>query len=283
MNRYGAPAGRRSRVMRRGVSSSRFAFLPASFLFLLVPVMAGAQSPASVLHESGDPATESRAAQAEGFLFRAPLVNIVLRGGFNIARAGSDVFDVAREQLTLETSDFSAFVIGVDMGVQVRDRIDIVAGFAHMSTSKPSSYSDYEDEDGLPITQRTRFAQTPLTLGARYYLTSRGRQIGRFVWIPATVSPYIGAAGGVMRWEFVQTGSWVDFRDLAIFEDDFEAEGWTGIGQAIAGFDYSLGTRVMLNTEARYTFGSDEMGRDFDVDPIDLSGFQLTMGLKFRF
>lgn len=251
------------------------AFAPCAVLAQEQPSNAAANTPAAT----------ALMQQGRGFLFRTPMVNISMRGGFNFARAGSDLFDLATEELTLDKSDFSAFIIGADVGVRVTDRFDIVGGFAHMATSKSSEYRDWLDENDLPITQRTRFSQTPLTLGARYYLMPRGRQIGQFVWIPTTMSPYIGAAGGVARWEWQQTGSWVDFEDLGIFDDTFESDGWTPIGQAVAGFDYSLGTRVLLNTEARYTFGSGELGRDFDpdFDPLDLSGLQLTMGLKFRF
>jgi hypothetical protein len=261
---------------------------------MLVPSVAFAQEqPSSNARLS--PAATTIVQQGRGFLFRTPVFNVSMRGGFNFARAGSDLFDLATEQLTLERSDFGAFIVGADVGVHLTDRFDVVGGFAHMSTSKSSEYREWEFDEDVPITQRTRFSQTPLTLGARYYLMPRGRQIGQFVWIPTTMSPYVGAAGGVARWEWQQTGSWVDFdpencddpdpEALCVFDDTFQSEGWTPIGQAVAGFDYSLGTRVMLNTEARYTFGSGELGRDFSAsfEPIDLSGFQLTMGLKFRF
>jgi hypothetical protein len=263
--------------LRDGVvaTCALFAFAPCTVLAQEQPSNAAGNTPAAT----------ALIQQGRGFLFRTPMVNISMRGGFNFARAGSDLFDLATEELTLDKSDFSSFIIGADIGVHVTDRFDIVGGFAHMATSKSSEYREWVDENDLPITQRTRFSQTPLTLGARYYLMPRGRQIGQFVWIPTTMAPYIGAAGGVARWEWQQTGSWVDFENFGIFDDTFESDGWTPIGQAVAGFDYSLGTRILLNTEARYTFGSGELGRDFDpdFDPLDLSGLQLTMGLKFRF
>jgi opacity protein-like surface antigen len=269
------------------MSNARMQRIAITSLFVLALAPAGLVGQESRPSNPNElPLTATPAVQqARGFLFRAPLVNVALRGGFNFARAGSDLFDLATEQLTLEKSDFGAFIVGADIGVHVTDRFDIVGGFAHMSTSKTSEYRDWEDENELPITQRTRFSQTPLTLGARFYLVPRGRQIGQFVWIPATVSPYVGASVGVARWEWKQDGSWVDFENFGIFDDTFESNGWTPIGQGIAGFDYSLATRVILNTEARYTFGSGELGRDFDpsFDSLDLSGLQLSMGLKFRF
>lgn len=265
-------------------SSVRRATMVVCTLAAIAPCTAVAQEQPA--NGNTSPARTAAVMQhGRGFLFRTPMVNIAMRGGFNFARASSDLFDLATEQLTLDKSDFSAFVIGADIGVRVTDRFDIVGGFAHMATSKSSEYRDWVDENELPITQRTRFSQTPLTLGARYYLMPRGRQIGQFVWIPTSMSPYVGAAAGVARWEWHQTGSWVDFENFGIFDDTFETDGWTPIGQAVAGFDYSLGTRVMLNTEARYTIGSGELGRDFDpsFEALDLSGLQLTMGLKFRF
>lgn len=225
-----------------------------------------------------------QAAAAQDFMFRSPLVNLTFRGGFNFARAGSDLFDFTTTQLTLDKSDFGAVSIGADLGVQLSDRADVFLSFTHMSASRRSEFREYVDEDDLPITQRTRFVQTPLTAGVRFYLSPRGRQVGRFVWIPEKVAPYVGAAGGVAFWEFTQDGSWVDYQDLGIFDDRFESDGIAGVAQALAGFDYTLGTRAVLNTEARFTLGSGELGRDYiGFDRLDLSGLQITIGLKVRF
>lgn len=221
---------------------------------------------------------------AQDFMFRAPLVNLTFHGGFNFARAGSDIFDFTTTQLTLDKSDFGAFSIGADLGVQLSDHADVFVSFAHMSASRRSEFREYVDQDDLPITQRTRFVQTPLTAGVRFYLSPRGRKVGRFAWIPEKIAPYVGGAGGITFYEFTQDGSWVDYQDLGIFDDRFESDGMTGVAQALAGLDYSLGTRAVLNTEARFTLGSGELGGDYiGFDRLDLSGLQVTMGLKFRF
>ncbi|MCI0436681.1 MAG: outer membrane beta-barrel protein [Gemmatimonadetes bacterium] len=223
---------------------------------------------------------------AQDFLFHGPVVNLSFRGGFNFARAGSELFDFTTEQLTLDKSDFSAGAFGADLGVQVNDRVDVFASFAWMSARRSSEFREYLDQDDLPITQRTRFSQTPLTLGIRYYLAPRGRSVGRFVWIPERVVPYVGLAAGGLYYEFAQHGSWVDQLDeeLPIFDDRFETDGFAPIVQGLAGLDYTLATRVVLNTEARLTYGAGDVDGDYiGFDSLDLSGLQITMGLKFRF
>lgn len=217
------------------------------------------------------------------FLFRVPRVSLQLKTGYNVARAGGDVFDFTRENLTVEKSDFGAFAIGGDIAIRMTPRLDFVLGFQYAGTSVRSEFRDWVDQDDLPIEQRTRFQQVPLTAGLRYYLTSRGRQVGRFVWIPERVVPYIGASAGTVYYNFEQEGDWVDFNDLAIFYDVLESSGWTPIGQAYAGVEFGLAPWLALVTEGRASYADGDPGSDFiGFEGIDLSGLQLTVGLSFR-
>jgi hypothetical protein len=217
------------------------------------------------------------------FLFRAPTVTFNLRTGYNLARAGGDVFDFTRENLTLERGDFGAFTIGGDVGVRLAPQLDLVLGFSHAGTSVRSEFRDWVDQDDLPIEQRTRFSVTPLTAGLRYYLVPRGRQVGRFVWIPTQVTPYIGASVGAVYYSFEQTGDWVDFEDLSVFFDRLESKGWTRMAQAVGGVEVGLTPFMALVGEGRLSVASAEPERDFvGFDGIDLSGLQVTVGLSFR-
>jgi len=55
--------------------------------------------------------SDARPARAQesgdGFLFRPPRGDVSIRGGFNHATAGSDLFSFTTSQLTLSTHDFS--------------------------------------------------------------------------------------------------------------------------------------------------------------------------------
>lgn len=221
----------------------------------------------------------------EGFLFREPSVSLGLRGGFNHANAGSDIFSFATEHLTLGRGDFSGPAVGADLGIRLFPRVDLVVGTGYAGASAASEFREWvEGEDDLPIEQTTRFQQVPVTAGVKAYLTPRGRSIGQFAWIPAAFAPYVGAGGGGVWYRFRQQGDFVDIETLEIFTDELESSGWAPAAHGLAGLDVSLTPRIALTGEARYSWGSAELGNAFEgFEPIDLSGVSATVGITFRF
>jgi len=117
----------------------------------------------------------------------------------------------------------------------------------------------------------------------RHYLTSRGRSIGRFAWIPARRALYLGVGAGMMEYKFSQTGDFIDFETLNVFSDEYISQDWAPTAHANAGLDIALGRMSMLNLEARYTWAQSPMGSDFQgFNQIDLSGLAVTAGLSLR-
>lgn len=220
----------------------------------------------------------------DGFLFRAPTATLALRLGFDVRRANSNIYDMVTEELTLKRSDFNALSLGADLGFRVAGPVDLVFSAAYARSDIDSEFRDWVDQDDLPITQTTTLYTVPLTVAARWYLTPRGRQIGRFVWIPGRVMPYVGAGGGAVRYAFEQAGSFVDFTDQSIFDDVLRSDGWTPVGLVMAGVDYTVAPRIGLNADARYQWANGDLRRDFIefTDGIDLSGLQVSLGLQFR-
>ncbi len=224
------------------------------------------------------------AAQGGGFLFKRPVVSLSLRAGYSIPRASSEIFEFTTEQLTIDRNDFNTATVGGDLAYRVTERLDVTASVAIGRSSTRSEFRDYIGEDDLPIEQETQLVRTPMTLGVRAYLFDRGRSVGRFAWIPARWSPYVGASAGYLFYRFEQEGEFVDFVDLSIFRDRFESTGWAPTAQVFGGADFTLSTRLVLVGEARYGWARAEMDRDFvGFDEIDLSGFQATVGLAVRF
>jgi hypothetical protein len=219
-----------------------------------------------------------------GFLFREPTVSLGVRGGFNLRFANSGIYDFGVDSLTLSRSDFNAFSIAGDLGIKVAGPLELVFSGGYSTTSAPSEYRNWWDENEQPITQRTTLSTIPLSVAARWNLASRGREIGRFVWIPARLVPYVGAGGGMVRYQFRQAGSFIDVDDHSIFESTFRSDGWTPLGLVMAGADYSLGKRVVVNADVRYLWANAEMRGNYAgyTDGIDLSGVQLSMGLHVR-
>jgi hypothetical protein len=115
-------------------------------------------------------------------------------------------------------------------------------------------------------------------------LTSLGRSVGRFAWIPTRVVPFVGGGAGPVWYRLRQDGEFVDNETLDIFEDQFESKGWSVGGTAFGGADLSLTPRFGLTAEGRYLWAKGPMSRDYSTfNRIDLSGYDASIGLYVRF
>ncbi|MEK9499377.1 hypothetical protein WI372_00105 [Gemmatimonadota bacterium DH-20] len=230
------------------------------------------------------PAMASAQSNGDGFLFRAPKVQIGVRLGYAGAAAQSAVFDDAQNFFTLDRSDFGGGLFGAEIAVRVSERMDVALAFSNSSSRVLSEYRDWVGEDDLPIQQETTFTRQPFTASMKYYFADRGRSVSRFAWIPNRFAPYLGAGVGLMRYEFAQEGEFVDFVDYAIFPSRFESDGTAGTAHLLGGIETSITPRMVMNLEGRYEWASHDMGVDWQgYDPIDLSGFQVSVGLGVRF
>lgn len=238
---------------------------------LAIPVVLGAQTP------SGGP----------GFFFHMPRVTLGVRGAFSLprARGGPDgFFGFATRELTLDKSDFNAVGLHAELGVVLAGPMDVVFGVGYSFAGAASEFRDWVDQNDRPITQRTRLSTKTYTVALRWNPIARGRRIGRFVWIPARVLPYVGVGGGAIRYSLWQDGYFVDVRDLSIFRDHLISRGWSVLGLIMAGADYGLGKRLFASAEARYQWSTAALQQDFVGfdDGIDLSGLHLSLGLHYR-
>lgn len=229
-------------------------------------------------------ATPSFAQKAgDGFLFQAPNGSWTFRLGVAVPTARSDVFGFVTDQLTLDRADFSSATLGTALAISVSARNDIVFDMSYSNITRPSEFRDWLDNNDQPIQQTTSLRRIPLTVGFRHYVTSRGRSIGRFAWIPARRALYAGVGIGMMEYQFQQKGDFIDFETLNVFADEFVSQSWTPVAQGSLGLDMDLGSFTMLNLEARYIWARAQMGSDFaGFDRIDLSGMSVTAGLAFR-
>jgi opacity protein-like surface antigen len=241
-------------------------------------------APARADAQSSDPPRPHPGATAD-FMFGRPRGSIALRGTFVIARAGSDLFDFVTDQLTLDTNDFNAPAIGGEVGIVITPRIEALAGFEMSGTSEqPSEYRRFVDNNLQPIEQETELSLVNLTGSMKIALRPRGRSISRLAWIPNGVTPYVGGGGGVVRYDFVQRGDFVDFVDMSVFTDVFQSKGWAPSAHAFGGVDLQVYRSLYVQVEGRYTWAKGTLDSDFiDFDPIDLSGFRPTVGVSLVF
>ena len=219
----------------------------------------------------------------DGYLFHEPEARLTIRGGYDHANAGSDVFAQSIDQLTINRSDFSGMTIGTEVAFALSSRFDLSGDIGYSHAGKRSEFRHFIDNNNLPIEQKTSFDRVPVTANLRFYLTEPGRSIGKLAWIPSKVVPWIGAGAGMMYYRFLQEGDFVDFQTSNVFSSRFESSNWTSTVQGMGGADISLTPHVALRADARYVWAKADLSRSFaGFDRIDLSGVQGTLGLTYR-
>lgn len=234
----------------------------------------------------GGPFAAPAAAQTSpDFLFGKPRGTVGVRGGLLFASADSDLFAFVQDQLTIDRKDFNAPAIGLDVDLAVTPRASAVIGFDFSKASQLSEYRRFA-ENGLPITQETTLREMNLSGSVKFALTPRGREISSRAWIPAAVTPYVGAGAGVLHYEFVQFGDFVDINTAAldIFTATLRSSGWAPSAHVFGGVDVKVWKRLYMSGEGRYLFSRATPDRDFgSFDSIDLAGFKATAGVHYMF
>lgn len=249
-------------------------------LTLPAALSAGAAADDQTPGQTGGP----QAPSSRDFFLGQPRASIDVRGSWIFASAGSDLFDFVTEQLTIDRGHFNMPAFATDVGISITPRIDAVFGMEFSRTSTPSEYRKYVDNQGLPIQQTTSLREINVTGSVKVALTPRGRSISRFAWIPKTVTPYVGAGGGLLNYEFKQEGDFVDYVDSSVFPKTFVSGGWTPSAHAFGGVDVQMYRRLYLGIDARYVWASATLDQGFvDFDPIDLAGFRVGAGLHVVF
>ena len=242
-------------------------------------------SVAALAEPGGDGAPAEETGRAElDFLFAPPRFSIGIRGGWAFNRADGEIYDFLTETLTLDKSDFNAFAFAFDFSWQVMPWLDTVFGLEVSSSTTSSEFRNFVDEFGVPIEQETTLTQIPLTVSIRLYPFDRGRRVGQYAWIPKSFVPYIGGGVGATWYELKQSGEFVDFTDLTIFEDVLTSSGWTFAGHAFVGFDIKLTRSIGLVLEGRYYWANADFDGSFvGFGPIDLNGARAMAGINVKF
>ncbi len=249
----------------------------AAVLICSVPAMGAAQT-------AGPQPGFSQDLPEADFLFRPPRGLFSIRGAFLIPAEGSDLFTFIQDQLTIDSGDFNSPVFAIELGYSLSPRVDIVGGFDLAKKTVDSEYRDFVDNNLLPIEQQSSLRQNSFTGSVRFALLPRGRTVGRYAWIPARVQPYVGGGGGIVFWEFKQSGDFVDFQDFDVFTDTFVSSGASLSGHVLGGLDIQIYKRLFFTTEGRYVWAQGELNNEFvGFEPLDLSGFKLAAGINIVF
>jgi len=218
------------------------------------------------------------------FLFGRPMGSVSIRGSWLFARSGSDWYSFVTDQLTLNRRDFNAPGVVGEVAIALNDRLEAVAGVDFSRSGQESEYRHFVDNNRQPINQHTDLRQANITGSLKFSLVNRGRGISQLAWIPRTVTPYVGAGGGMLWYQLRQAGDFVDFVDLSVFTDAFESQGWTPTAHVLGGVDVRVARRLYVTFDARYRWAAADLSSQWvSFDPIDLSGVRLSAGINVPF
>lgn len=224
------------------------------------------------------------AAQRADFLFNRPKFTLSLAGGWAIPGEGGDLFQEARQRLTVSQGDFAAPSFMVEAGIRLTERLDLAVGFEQAESTVHSEMRNWVTLDDRPIPQTTQFDRRRLMVSAKAYLFERGRRISRYAWVPNAWSPYLGGGVGATWYEYLQNGDFVDYLTRDILELRLRSTGRGLTRHAMAGLDISLGPSFLLRGEYRYVWATapvDQLTFQ-DFGDIDLSGARATLGFAVR-
>lgn len=218
------------------------------------------------------------------FLFGRPRASISLSGTWLVPHAGGDLFQFVGTQLTIDRSDFRRPGFSGAVGIRVTPRFDVGGDVELGARSVNSNYRQYVKADRSEIAQTTTFNQAAISTGVRFFPIGRGQDISKYAFLPRRLVPYVGAGASFEHYTFVQTGEFVDFVDLSIFNHTFSSDGWAIGPHVDTGADVQIWRMLFVNVGARYTWGHAKLSSDFvGFDGIDLSGFRSSTGITIVF
>lgn len=189
-------------------------------------------------------------------------------------RVDDDVLNVNREFLIFDIGDFKSATIGGEWLLPVGNFIEAGAGVSFAQKTVPSVYADFIDSDGSEIEQDIKLRQIPIAF------TVRALPLGQ----QNPVQPYIGAGINVVRWNYTESGDFIDFNEpgLPVFTETYEASG-TKVAPVILGGIRYAGDAFTVGGELRWQKADVDLNTDFAGSKLDLGGttLQFTLGVRF--
>jgi opacity protein-like surface antigen len=226
------------------------------------------------------------------------------RLSFNVPSMKSDFWTTEFDQMTITKSGFQETSFGFNYELFLTRSVSLVFGLDTFSKSKSGFYKDYvgyqfeQGDFAFPSdyygdyqpAHTIRYSVTPLQVSVK--LTPFGRRV--------KLIPYLGAGVGLYLYNLRMSGDMIDFSDEFIYTDDEGAQvpvypivyvdahesdfGRIGFGyQVFGGLMYPIGNRMTIDAMAQINKASVGMKSFQGFDPLDLGGFQVSIGFNYWF
>jgi len=189
--------------------------------------------------------------------------------------AHNDLFVDDSVLYNVTKSDWHGFSGGVQYNVKIVPNVQIGFGIDGYGETVDTSYRDYVGPTGREIRQTLKIDMVPMSVELRLTPTSRRVKI----------APFVGVGGDLIYWKYEEFGDFIDFDvpSKPIVPDSFISEGWNPAFHVSGGIRFAVTDDIGITAQARYQWGSANMGRDFSGLKLDLSGATYTGGVNIRF
>lgn len=205
--------------------------------------------------------------------------NLDIRVGAFLPRAdtgaSNDLFRDDAELYTVGKSDWRDVVGGAQFNVKLARNVELGFSVDGYGQTLQTAYRDYERESGRDIRQTLKLDIVPVGVELRLTPTSRR----------ARVAPFVGIGGDLFYWKYEEFGEFIRFSDpgLPVIEDSFIAEGVAPGFHVSGGIRFAVTDDIGVVGQARYQWGTADMGDDFRGNKLDLTGATVTAGINIRF
>lgn len=205
----------------------------------------------------------------------AAAAGLDLRAGAFFPRADSNIFDDTEELFGAQKDDWIGFTGGVEYSIRVARQLELGFHVDYYGKTLDTFYVDFTRPNGQDIFQTLELDTLPTGATLRFVVNPRR----------GALTPYFGVGADAVFYEYKQYGDFIDFFDdgLPVRSDFFVDEGTAFGFHVTAGVRIPLGDDFSLVAEGKYLWAKTDMGEDFRLNEIDLSGPSATLGINLRF
>jgi opacity protein-like surface antigen len=175
--------------------------------------------------------------------------------------------------LLFQVKDLNSAVIGGEYLLSAGRNIEFGVGLGFSQRTVPSVYADLTHSNGDEIFQDIKLRQIPVTFTGRFLLMPRG----------SSVEPYVGAGIVAIRYQYSETGEFVD-EFGTIFPNNYIIKGTATGPTVLAGVRAPI-ENVTVGGEVRWqkVEGKGLADIGFLGDKLDLGGWHANFTIGFRF
>jgi opacity protein-like surface antigen len=189
-------------------------------------------------------------------------------------RIAGDVLNKNQDYLLFGVSDFNGFTGGIEWLVPVGSHLEAGIGVGFFQREVPTTYWDWTNDDGSEIQQRLKLRTVPVSATLKYLPLGARRGF----------QPYIGIGVAMYLWKYSETGDFIDFNEMSVFNATYTGSGTSFGPLATLGVRGRISSHIDLGAELRWQWGSGNLStNDFLSSKIDRGGFNALGPLRYRF